>query len=106
MKLPDLAKLARGKPCQFRFAGICRHDDATTVLAHVNIPGNFGMGIKSPSLCAGWADFDCHRFIDNRDLSGFERDLRASMMATGEFYEALLGGVLRTLAQVQGIIES
>lgn len=84
-------RLARGRECTVRLPGICNFDPATTVLAHVRLPGLSGMGIRANSLLGAWACACCHDAIDRRAHLDLERDyVRLA------HYE----GVLRTLASL------
>ncbi len=83
----DLRKEARGRECQVRIPGHCNHDPTTVVLAHINLPGVGGMGMKAPDLLAAWCCSACHDVVDGRVKSSyFKHEIR--MM----FYE----GVFRT----------
>lgn len=72
--MPDLRKLARGRPCMVRLPGICNGNPETTVGAHFRMPGASGMGIKSPDLFIAWACSSCHDAIDRRTNTDLERD--------------------------------
>lgn len=61
----NLRKLARDRDCQVRLVGICNHDPATTVLAHVRLIGISGFGAKSPDLLGSWACAACHAYCDS-----------------------------------------
>jgi len=69
-----LRKLAKDRPCMVRLPEICNHNNETTVLAHVRLPGISGMGMKSPDLIAAWACSACHDAIDRRSHTDLERD--------------------------------
>lgn len=87
-----LRQLARGKPCQVRYPGICNGDPETVVLAHVNLAGIKGLGIKAPDICGAWACSACHAVYDRRSRYGsvgFD-------LIDKWFYE----GVFRTLAEL------
>lgn len=56
---------ARGQPCLVRLPGICNHDPATTVLAHLN---GGGMGTKYSDLMGAFACSACHDEIDRRTM--------------------------------------
>jgi hypothetical protein len=84
--MTDLRKLAEGKPCMIRIPGICNHDPATTVLAHIRMAGITGAGIKAPDLLGAWACSDCHDECDRR--TGVINMLEARLY----FYE----GIIRT----------
>lgn len=93
-----LRMLARGKPCQIRLAGICNHNDETTVLAHFRMAGICGMGLKVPDLIGSWACSACHDAVDGRAKVKLSRaELRLSH----------LEGVARTQAMLihQGVVK-
>lgn len=70
-----LRDYARGQECQVRLSGVCNFDPATTILAHLNMLGISGRGIKAPDLLACHACSECHRCIDsNGQTHGLERD--------------------------------
>ena len=90
--LTGAKSFAKDKPCQFRVPGICNHDPATSVWAHVNRGGISGIGQKAPSICGGVACSDCHDWIDGRsNRASMSTDPRDSM---------ILEGVLRSQALV------
>ena len=62
----NLRKEAQGRECMVRIPGVCNHNPETTVLAHINLPGIGGMGMKAPDLLATWACSACHDVIDGR----------------------------------------
>lgn len=57
---------ARGEPCLMRVPGVCNHDPATTVLAHVRRSGNAGVGMKPPDVSGIFACSACHDVLDRR----------------------------------------
>lgn len=71
-----------------RVSGICNHDPATTVLAHVRLIGISGMGLKSPDLLGAWSCSACHEYVDSK---GGDPYLRRLM---------LLEGMARTQAEL------
>jgi hypothetical protein len=75
-----------------RLPGICNHDEATTVLAHVRLIGISGMGTKAPDLLGAWCCSDCHYHADHVK----DPDVKLA------FFE----GVFRTQAQLikEGLI--
>jgi hypothetical protein len=84
----NLRKAARDKACV-----LCGREDGTTVLAHLNAAGHFGMGLKAPDfpwaacLCA-----TCHRYVDG-DGRG---DWKTKFLAMGRQMEAYArDGVVR-----------
>lgn len=56
-----LRKLARGKPCVLCNTG---QPDETTVLAHISVGGNHGMGLKAPDLHGVWLCAGHHAWFD------------------------------------------
>lgn len=60
-----LCDSARGQPCLVRLPGICNHDPATTVLAHLN---GGGMGTKHSDLMGAFACSACHDEIDRKTM--------------------------------------
>ena len=86
----NLRKWARGKECQIRYPGYCNFNSETTVLAHDNLAGISGMGMKAPNECAALACSTCHDVADGRikapEFSPCEKRLM--------FYE----GMSRTIA--------
>lgn len=61
---------ARDQPCMVRIPGVCSHNPATTVLAHIN---GGGMGTKTSDLFGAFACSSCHDVIDgrHRERGGF-----------------------------------
>ena len=86
MPSPDLRKLARGRDCMVRLAGVCNFDPATTVLAHYRMAGISGMGMKSPDVIGAWACSACHSYVDSHKDDATAR--------------AFMEGVLRTQARL------
>jgi hypothetical protein len=82
--MSKLRKLAKGKPCQVRIAGVCNHNSETTVLAHLRLAGISGMGIKAPDWFGAWACSACHAHVDAHHDAETKND----------FYE----GIFRTQA--------
>jgi hypothetical protein len=74
------------RPCMVRLSGVCTHNDAQTVLAHLRLAGITGAGQKAPDLLGAWACSACHDEIDGRSRE-YERDF-----VRLAFYE----GVMRT----------
>lgn len=61
-----IRKSAKGQACLVRLPGVCNHDPATTVAAHIRIAGTCGMGIKPSDLLTVRACHACHDEIDRR----------------------------------------
>ena len=73
--MSKLTQAARGRECMIRLPGICNYDSSTTVLAHLNMSGISGRGIKAPDQLGAWACSACHAVIDSNGASaGLERD--------------------------------
>ncbi len=96
--MTDLRKEARGRPCQLRFSGVCNGNKETTVLCHLRRSGIAGMGEKVPDLVAIIGCSNCHRFLDNHDLTKEWRMLREEMIGSGDFFVDVLDALCRTLA--------
>ena len=91
--MTDLRKLARGRDCMVRIAGVCNFDPSTTILAHYRLAGISGMGMKSPDMLGAWACSACHLYVDSHKDDATAR--------------AFLEGVLRTQARLikEGIVK-
>jgi hypothetical protein len=75
-----------------RLPGICNHNSATTVLAHIRLSGVSGMGLKADDLLGAWACSACHDAIDRRFRTDLDRDYVRL---------AHLEGMVRTIAQLR-----
>jgi hypothetical protein len=75
-----------------RLPGICNHNSATTVLAHIRLSGVSGMGIKADDLLGSWACSACHDAVDRRFRTDLDRDYVRL---------AHLEGMVRTIAQLR-----
>ena len=60
-----MRRSAEQELCTLQIVGVCRHDRATTVLAHLPDESH-GMGRKSDDLSACYACHACHDVIDGR----------------------------------------
>ena len=71
-----ITKFAEGQPCTIRLPGICNHDPATSVMAHVPNGIRFGKGIgKKPSdLLVAICCFNCHNVVDSRVKTNLEKE--------------------------------
>lgn len=63
-KLRDSAK---GQPCTLEIVGVCNHDPATVVLAHIRDETK-GMGKKALDISACFACSSCHTHLDEQWL--------------------------------------
>lgn len=90
-----LMRSAQGQHCALRLPGICNHNPATTVLAH--LPGiGKSMGSKVSDLHTAYACFACHSAIDT---FGWERrGLTAAIVL-----DAMLRGHAETQARQVGM---
>lgn len=85
-----LRSSARGQSCTVRLPGVCRHDTATVVLAH--LPGHGkGIGTKESDMHAAYACHACHDVMDGRALS----PLRSAIIL-----DAMLRGLSETQARM------
>jgi hypothetical protein len=75
-----------------RLPGICNHNSATTVLAHIRLSGVSGMGMKADDLLGAWACSACHDAVDRRFRTDLDRDYVRL---------AHLEGMVRTIAQLR-----
>lgn len=95
----NLRDFARGQTCTARIPGVCNQDPETVVLAHCNMFGMGGMGMKAPDLCAAHVCSDCHDVLDGRTNrqdwdEHWDPDVRVAKL------EIWLGAILRTLERV------
>ena len=96
--MSDLRKLANGRQCQIRIAGVCNGNPETTVLAHLRMAGITGIGQKAPDLLGSWACSACHAIVDANGGKIFDRDFVRI---------ALFEGIARTQAELvkQGVLK-
>lgn len=81
--MSKLRQSAKGQSCTLQLP-CCNHNCETTILAHIRLGFNAGMGQKPNDLHALFACSDCHDFIDNRTKGEID-------------YKDILRGHLRTL---------
>lgn len=62
-----IRQAAEGQPCTFAIPGICCHDKLTTVLCHLETPGQKGISTKASDINAAFGCFACHNLVDRRD---------------------------------------
>ena len=96
----NLRKYAQGQNCMIRLAGVCNHDPATTVLAHLNMIGISGRGLKAPDFLGSWACSNCHQAHTTLEFNGAQ--------FAREFIQlAFLEGMARTQYELikRGIIK-
>lgn len=73
--MTTLRQEAHDRDCMVRLPSVCNFDSTTTVLAHLNLSGISGRGLKAPDLLGAWACFECHRCVDsNGQTHGLDRD--------------------------------
>ena len=65
MKSQKMRDSARDEQCTMNLMGVCNHDPATTILAHLPDESN-GMGKKADDLSACYTCSACHDATDNR----------------------------------------
>ena len=78
---------AKGRECQIRIPGVCNKNPETTVLAHLNNKGLFGVGVgqKVPDIFGAWACSACHNVVDGRTNSCWVNSVVAVMHMEGVF---------------------
>ena len=88
----DITESARGQHCALRLPGICNHNPATTVWAH--LPG-IGKSARSKvsDLHGAYACFNCHSAIDTHSYE--KRGLSGAIA---------LDAMLRGLAESQALL--
>ncbi len=74
MASSDLRKLARGRPCVLCNTG---QPDDTTVLAHISVGGNHGMGLKASDWNGVWLCAGHHRWFDTDGRADWKTKLIA-----------------------------
>jgi hypothetical protein len=94
-KMTPERKAARGKPCLFNVAGVCRGNNATTVLCHLPWLIGGGMALKVGDACAAHGCQPCHDWIDGRGVP--RRDFTLQREADKNFYAARALARMRTL---------
>lgn len=92
---------ANGKDCEIRFPGY-PHLRETVSHCHYRTGLTGGTGLKPHDLLGARACYDCHRIIDNRDLTAEERELDREWVD-----QMFHRGIVRTLAKLvkEGVIE-
>lgn len=93
---------ANGKDCEIRLPGY-PHLRETVVHCHMSFGGlTSGTATKSHDLLGARGCSDCHRIVDNRDLTAEEHALNREWVKD-RFRE----GIVRTIARLikEGIIE-
>lgn len=95
----SLRRSARMQPCALRIPGVCNGRLDTTVLCHLRLFNNAGIGQKPHDLHAVYGCAACHRVLDSRGWMtsgeiGFEDILRALMETQSRMLAAGLIQVL------------
>lgn len=97
--MSKLREQARGRPCMIRLPGVCDGGGETTVLAHYNLPGLSGMGMKPHDLIGAHSCFGCHEIVDGRqmlhDLVKAERQLAHANGVIRTIHKLLQEGKIR-----------
>lgn len=76
-------KSAKGETCTVRIPGVCNHNPATVVFAHIN---GGGMARKRSSIHGAYACSECHAFLDG----GYAQFLWSRQMRDAEHLRAML----------------
>lgn len=73
---------ARGKDCSLRLS-CCNYNPETTVLAHLRMFSNAGMGQKPDDMLAVFACSNCHDALDRRSSCEWDySDVLRALMET------------------------
>lgn len=78
---PAIRRAAEGRACTIR-SPVCNHDPATTVLAHIRIPGHAGVGMKPHDLFGVFACSRCHDALDRRTGAVQPEDVLRALIET------------------------
>lgn len=99
--MPNLRRMAKHKDCYLRLPHVCNDDPKTVVLCHLGgyLAGG-GRGVKCTDLAAAPGCSDCHRVVDNHDLSASERALRERWIHEHKWEGFLLRAQWRWLKDV------
>ena len=90
--MSKIRKSAKGKKCLVRLAGICNHNDETTVCAHISRKGTSGMGMKPLDVASVRACSSCHLEIDKKG---------AGLINRQELDSYILDALCRTLIEYE-----
>lgn len=87
----SLRQSAHGKQCLVRLPGICNHDPATVVAAHLRRAGMAGTGCKPADILTVRACHNCHReidrethYLDQHELDSYVLDALCRTLLTYE----------------------
>lgn len=80
--MTNLRKLAKGRECQIRLAGICNHNPETVVLAHLRMMNLSAMGKKAPDWLGAWACSACHSCVDTHHDAQTQLDFAKAVFRT------------------------
>lgn len=72
--MSKITESAKGKPCQLRIPGHCRHDTEHTVCCHLRRPGVAGTALKPDDVLSVRGCDVCHEIIDGKRKSEFSRE--------------------------------
>lgn len=76
---------ARAEPCTMCVPGVCNHDVATTVFAHLRHLGGGGTALKPCDIAGVYACSACHDWLDGRK---FDARPYSQFQADRNFYAA------------------
>ena len=76
----NLRQLAAGKECYLRLPGVCSHDTASTVLAHIRRGNTAGGGMKPADINGVPCCFRCHAVYDGARSTYTRVELDAEML--------------------------
>lgn len=67
-----ITKSAKGKECQIRIPGVCKHDKETVVWCHPNgLASGRGVGLKGVDIGGAYGCQACHDVYDRRKKTNF-----------------------------------
>jgi hypothetical protein len=82
----NLRDYAKGQPCTMRLPSVCNFDTLTTILAHLNMIGISGRGLKAPDILACFACANCHHVHTTLEFNGVHYDRDVIQLA---FFEGM-----------------
>lgn len=106
--MSKITESARGAACCARLPGICNHDKATVVHAHLPRGGFAGTGQKCPDIIGARACAACHDALDGRRYTDQEMRISTSNITKPQLVMAYceLMALKRTLVRLveEGVI--
>ena len=73
--MSKITESAHSENCTIRLPNVCNHNNATTVLAHINgVRFGHGVGIKASDILGAYACSSCHDAVDFRTRTEHSND--------------------------------